>query len=169
MISRSYIYKNLKSMDVLYIHSNSIKKGLFYSKLALLELCGWIEESMDDIIRRCAHKNLKINRNLRMIENVIIKRTSGFEYNQHFRQMLVKTIGLINLEKLEKKFDPVKFQLLEITLESLKRARNNEAHTHIKGTTRRIDAPSVTISRFLIVYDGLMNIDQEIRLCKFKL
>jgi hypothetical protein len=169
MITKSYIYGNLKSLNTLYNQSSSSKKGLFYSKLALLELCGWIEESMDDIIRRCAKKNLRNQSNLIMIENDIIRKTFGFEYNQHFRKMLVKTLGLIKLEKLEKKFDPLKFQLLETTLETLKSARNNEAHTHIKGITRRIDAPSVTISRFLIVYDGLLDIDDLIKRCKFRI
>lgn len=168
MIAKSSIYRNLKSINALYNQSNSIKEGLFYSKLALLELCGWIEESMDGIIRRCANKNLRVQSNLQMIEKDIIKRTSGFEYNKYFRQMFVKTLGLINLEKLEKKFDPIKFQLLETTLETLKSARNDEAHTHIKGITRRIDSPSITISRFFIVYDGLQNIDNIIRQARFK-
>ncbi len=168
MIAKSYIYNNLKAINTLYYKSPSIKMGLLFSKLALLELCGWIEESMDDIILRCSKKNFRRLENLKIVKNEIIKRTYGFEYNQHFRQMLLKTIGLINLEKLERKFDPIKFQLLELTLETLKNVRNKEAHTHIKGITRRLDSPSVTINRFLIVYNGLKNIDDIIKKARFK-
>jgi hypothetical protein len=167
VIARSYIYNNLKGINYLYIRSTSAKKGLFYSKLAILELCGWTEESMDDIIYRCAKRYLRENDNLKVVEKDIIKKTFGFEYDRHFRQMMIKIIGLINLEKIEQKFDHLKIQLLKSTLDSLKYSRDIEAHTHIKGVTRRLDSPSVTINNFLIIYDGLKNIDDTIRQSKF--
>jgi hypothetical protein len=67
-------------------------------------------------------------------------------------------LGIIVLEKLERKLDPVKFTIMEATLENLKILRNSEAHTHLKGTTKRLDAPSVTISNFFKVYDGLKDL-----------
>jgi hypothetical protein len=78
--------------------------------------------------------------------------------------MLIQTIGIIFTEKLEKKLDPGSFASMKSTLITLKQARNSEAHTHIKGITRSIDAPSVTKSKFLIVYNGLKDIDTKIRL-----
>ena len=50
------------------------------------------------------------------------------------------------------------------TLDSLKLNRDSEAHTYIKGTTRRMDAPSVTKNRFSAIYNGLKNIDDELRI-----
>jgi hypothetical protein len=55
MIAKTYILNNLSTIEKLYNDSSSIKNSLFYSKLAILELCGWTEESMDDIIKKCAN------------------------------------------------------------------------------------------------------------------
>lgn len=162
MISRTYIIGTLESLDRLYTGSTSTKKGLFYSKLAILELCGWIEESMDDIVQRCAIRHLKKKSNRDVVDE-LVKRTYGFDYEKHFRNMLIGLIGIIHTEKLEKKVDPVKFQRLKSNLGSLKEYRDREAHTHLKGTTKRLDAPSVTKSKFLRVYEGLKNFDQELR------
>ena len=51
----------------------------------------------------------------------------------------------------------------ESTLGTLKAARDAEAHTHIKGVTRRINAPSVTLCQFVAVYDGLVEVDSFLR------
>ena len=163
MIAKSYIFKSLKTIENLYIKSPTAKISLFYSKLAILELCGWIEESMDDIILRCAKRYLKDNNNLRFVESEVVKRTYSFEYKPHFRRMLIQILGIINLEKLERKFNPREFQLLGSNLETLKLCRDNEAHTHIKGVTRRLDSPSVTIDRFKFIYSGLKDIESKIR------
>lgn len=77
--------------------------------------------------------------------------------------MLIQLVGLITVEKLEAKLDPVKFQIMISTLGTLKQSRDSEAHTHIKGVTRVIDAPSLTRNRFTSIYDGLKNIEKELR------
>ncbi|MFX1521745.1 MAG: endoribonuclease [Promethearchaeota archaeon] len=151
----------------MYKNSKTPKEGLFYSKLAILEFCGWIEESMDDIINRCALKHLKKASNIRNV-NELISRISGFEYNNHFRIMLIKLLGIIHIEKLEKRVDQVKFQQLKSTLGSLKGPRNIQAHTHLKGAMITLDAPSVTKRKFLIVYNGLKEFEGEIKRLKFK-
>jgi len=163
MVAKTYILQNLKKLEGLYNRTSDIKNGLFYSKLAVLELCGWIEESMDDIIRRCAARNLERTQSRTSIEQEIIQRTYGFEYKRHFRRMLMQLIGIISLEKLERKVDGTKFQIMEATLETLKTYRNSEAHTHLKGITRRLNAPSMTISDFSKVYEGLKNIESTLK------
>lgn len=166
MITKSYIQKNLHQIENLYNRSSNIQDGLFYSKLAILELCGWIEISMDDIVTRISKKNLKQSENIDFIEKTVIKKTSGFEYASYFRKMLINTIGIIGVEKLEKKADSMKFQRMISSLHCLKEDRNSEAHTYIKGTTRRLNAPSVTKNRFPDIYNGLKNIDDV--LCKMR-
>ncbi len=43
MVTKGYILSNLQQIERLYNESStSIQKGLFYSKLAIIELCGWI-------------------------------------------------------------------------------------------------------------------------------
>ncbi|MBA3019139.1 MAG: hypothetical protein FP811_13495 [Desulfobacteraceae bacterium] len=163
MIARSYIKANLERIERLYNKSSSIQDGLFYSKLAILELCGWIEISMDDIVFRLAKKHLRRSQNINYVEKEVIKRTFGFDYSQHFRKMLINIIGIVGVEKLEKKIDSIKHQLMISSLDSMKLYRNSEAHTYIKGTTRRMDAPSLTKNRLNDIYNGLKNIDDELR------
>jgi len=141
-------------------------RGLYFSKLAIMEACGWIEESMDDIIRRCAIKHLKETKNLDFVKKDIIKRTTSFEYDQHFRNMLMRLVGMINIERLEQILDLHKFTKMTSSLSALKQRRDELAHTYIKGTTPIIDTPSLTKDRFLNVYEGLKDIESYINKMK---
>ena len=163
MIVKSYILKNLETLEKLYNSSTSAKNGLFYSKLAILELCGWIEESMDDIVLKCSNRKIKDSKERKDIKKNIVDRTYGFEYNKHFRPMLIQVIGRIGVTKLERNLDSGKIQVLQSKLSSLKISRNIEAHTHLKGITHRLDAPSVTKANFLDIYDGLMDIYKKLK------
>jgi hypothetical protein len=51
MIIKGYIENTLKELDRLYNKHTSLKKDIYYSKLAVIELCGWIEETCDAIVR----------------------------------------------------------------------------------------------------------------------
>lgn len=166
MIAKSYIEKNLRQIEGLYHGSASVQKGLYYSKLGLLELCGWIEMSMDDVILRLAKRTLRNSQHLKYLKNDVVRRTSGFEYQKHFRRMLEAVIGLSGVERMEKRVDPRLFQPMVAALESLKPFRDEQAHQYIKGTTRAIDAPSVTRSRFYVIFNGLKNVDNVLRSLK---
>lgn len=166
MIAKSYILNNLKTLEKLYDKTTSTQEGLLYSKMAILELCGWIEETMDDILRRCSKRNLKKSPNKDYVEEKIITTTHGFEYKGHFRKMLMQVLGIITVEKLESKLDPSKFHIMKSTLGTLRFYRDSEAHTHIKGVTKKIDAPSVTKFRFWEVYEGLIDIDNKLKRLK---
>jgi hypothetical protein len=163
VIGKTSILQNLNNLETLYDQSSSVKKTLFYSKLAILELCGSIEESMDEIVRRFANRNMRDKQNRSFVENNIIKRVRGFDYNTNFRPMLMQVVGLVTLEKVEKRVDQTKLQLLQATLNTLKIHRNIEAHSFIKGTTKRLDAPSVTKRNFIDVYEGLKSFEDELK------
>jgi hypothetical protein len=165
MIAKSYILANLSALQTKFKASKTQKDSLFYSKLAILELCGWIEESMDDVVLTCARARLKDPGNLRFVEKEVIKKTYAFEYEK-FRSMLIRLIGLIHVERIESKMDASLRPRFEAALEALKIARNAEAHTHIKGVTRTINAPSVTIAHFHDVYAGLKHMDDLVRTAK---
>lgn len=163
MVAKSYILFNLRRLNSLYQNSHNPKNSLFYSKLAILELCGWIEESMDDIVLKCAKRKLKNPTYFRDTKNFIDKKIHGFHYNNHFRSMLVQLVGVIQLESIENKIDPTTFQNFKSVLGLLKIRRDNEAHSHLKGIARTIDAPSVTLNNCLDVYQGLKCFEDEIR------
>ena len=77
--------------------------------------------------------------------------------------MLIQLIGIVKVERLEKLVDQSKKDQLKATLSILKSVRNSEAHTHIKGVTRHINAPSVTIAQFAVVYEGLIEYEKVVR------
>jgi hypothetical protein len=163
MIGRSYITGNLEAINRGYQKARSQRDSLFFSKLAILELCGWIEESMDDIVLRCAMRHLKVPGNRNYCKTEFVQRTYGFQYHKNFRFMLVRLLGLVNVEYIEARVNQGKHDAMTAALASLTTQRNVEAHTHVKGTTRHINAPSVTLAQFQPLYDGLMEFDRVIR------
>lgn len=163
MITKCYILKILQDLDSGYQKATSQKKALYYSKLAIIELCGWIEESMDEVLLRCANRNLKLAANRKLVRNSIIKPNYGFSYGSHFRAMLIKLLGLIRVEKLEASINPQIMSRFESHLKALKQIRDPEAHTHLKKFTRSIDSPSVTLARFSDLYTGLKEFDSLIK------
>lgn len=163
MIAKSYIESNLRRMNYKFNQSRSNKESLFFAKMAIIELCGWIEESMDDIVLRCATRNLKESKNRKFIEEKVVRPTYGFHYTKHFQKMMTTLIGLIMYEKLEKSLDQIKFQKMKSELGNLTQRRNEEAHTHIK-ITRRINAPSVTLRQFKAIYESLVDIEHKLKL-----
>ena len=164
MIAKSYILANLKGLEKKF-KTSPPKDALYFSKLAILELCGWIEESMDDVVIRCAKAHLKDAANLKYIEGDVVKRTYAFDYEK-FRFMLIRLVGLVNVERIESKMDAVLKLKFASTLDALKRARDSEAHTHIKGVARVINAPSITIAQFQDVYAGLKEVEKLVKAAK---
>jgi len=163
MISKTRIIKELKKIETLYDKASYARNAdlrNFYSKLALLEFCGWIEQSIDNITSRIK-KKLKKNENIQYVES-IIKQTSSFTYDKHFRKTLIKTFGIFNVEQIEKKIDVNKKDQLRISLNNLKKIRDDHAHTYVYGTTAKFWAPSYTVSFFNKVYDGLREFEKQL-------
>ncbi|MBN1684692.1 MAG: hypothetical protein JW855_04585 [Gammaproteobacteria bacterium] len=163
MVNKSSISKNLKDINSLFNKSIKQKETLFYSKLAILELCGWIEESMDEVVKKYAKRKLKNQSNIKFLDDNIISRVHGFDYNDHFRKMLMQVVGIIKLEVIEKRLNQTKLDKMQAALRTLRNPRGELAHTHIKGTTLRIDSPSVIQQKFLDVYEGLKDIESKLK------
>jgi hypothetical protein len=164
MIVKGYILNTIDELDKLYNQATSQKKAIYFSKLALLELCGWIEGAIDNIVEMHCNRNLKNQDNKESFKNDRIKPVYGFQYNQHFRPMLMSAIGIIELEKIELELEKTgKITILKSRLGSLKRVRNDAAHTFLKGVTITYDAPSLTRGNFLNIYPILKEIDTMLR------
>ncbi len=156
MIAKTYILQNLDQLDVAFRKAKNPKYATYFSKLAILELCGWIEMSMDQVILEHCSNSIRLPKNTKVVAE-LVKRNYGFEYDGHFRKMLLNLIGMAACEKLETKMDVAVLAKFEAQLGSLKTMRNSLAHTYLKGSpaTFKIDAPSVTRSRFNDIYVGL--------------
>lgn len=163
MIARSEIEKNLRSLNRRFLWAKSHKEELYASKFAIIELGGWIEMSMDDVIERCAIRHLSVQDNRDYCHEQIISRTYGFEYHKHFRGMLARLLGLVNVERLERVVDGPVHSAFLASLSAMKVARDSEAHTYIKGAAKAINAPSVTIVHYQQIDRGLSQIDEILR------
>lgn len=167
MIAKSYINSTLNSLKSKFGRTSNQKDALLYSKLAIIELCGWIEISMDDLVLRCGRKKIKTSSNLKYFEEQIVEKTYGFEYKKDFKKMLVYVVGISGFELIESKADPVKLQKLKSQLGNLKKPRNTGAHTYLKSIAISIDAPSLTIQRFKEIYEGLKDIERVLKQANF--
>jgi hypothetical protein len=163
MITKQYIVPSLQALDAAYRGAGTADDAERFAKLAIIELCGWIEESMDELINRSSRRNLKVPKNREYCAEKIVGSVYGFDYNKNFRGMLMQLIGLVNVEKLEARVNQAKHDSLKSTLGTLKQARDSIAHTHLKGVTRTLDAPSVTIRSFQRVYEGLADLEYTMR------
>jgi hypothetical protein len=161
-IKKTKIQKTLNDMDKFYNQTTDPNLQKYYSKLALLELCGWIEQAIDDIVLQCAKRCIKNTSYLKIIKNDV-KKTSNFDYEQSFRDLLIKIIGLMNFEKLEKFVKPVSYETLKPKLDGLKPLRNSHAHTHIENCTQILNSPSVTKRDFLDIFNALKDYEQTLK------
>lgn len=163
MITDLEVRANLESLDQQFQASTSNTESLFCAKMAVIELCGWIEEAMDDIVMQCSARSLQKTKNHDYCLKTIVGRNSGFGYKEHFRRMLMQVIGLIGVEKVESATDAAKFSALRSELGNLKVIRNQVAHTYTKISVQvTLTAPSSLIPRLTTVYNGLKEFDREI-------
>lgn len=162
MISKTYINNNLRGLDASFRATTNNKHLYYFSKLSILELCGWIEMSMDDIVMRHCNRKVRLPINHKFIEKDVVGRTYGFDYDKHFRSMLIRLVGVITTEDIERNIDVTVKTLFTAELTSLKSIRNSLAHTYAKSFPS-IDAPSRTQARFGPLYDGLIAYDRALR------
>jgi hypothetical protein len=138
MIVKNYIISSLTELEVLYNNSSSQKKAIYFSKLALIEFCGWIENAMDNIILVYSNKNLTQEANKKYILKTVVGRTYGFDYETNFRPMMIRTIGIREVEKLELKLqrNGAQVSILKSTLSTLKVKRNENYKSLILTTPK---------------------------------
>lgn len=158
MVDVTGITTTINELDILY--NSNPTQATYFSKLALLELCGWIEQSMDKIITDCANAKLSDPSNKTLVQKFIVEKTYGFHYKDHFRPMLMKLVGLVLLEQMESRIDATgDLGILSSQLGSLKVSRDKVAHTTVTGVTFTYEAPSKmkqylnTISAVLVKFD----------------
>ena len=126
--------------------------SIYFSKLAILEYCGWIEDAFDKIALRCVKNKLETPHYKQILNNSIIQNNHGFQYKKNVRPMLLKTVGIAQMEKFELSIsDTGKLEILTSQLKDVLTDRNNAAHL-ASDTLQTYPAPSITINRLHIVY-----------------
>lgn len=167
MIPVTYIKRNISTIGGRYKAANKPLDVLLLAKLAIIEVGGWVEMSMDDLVVRCGRK-LKEPANETYLMNTIIRTTWGFDYKKNFRKMLMQAVGLTTLEMIEGAVDGAKFAKMTAALNLLKAARNDVAHTYVKRITvaAPIPAPTVVAIYFQDIYIGLKDMEAVMKQLK---
>ena len=119
------------------------------SKLALLELCGWLEVEFDRMIRLVEAGLLS---DLPWVEKNVIKKTNGFSFDNHWRPMLCKVVGEVFARRVDTAYQaayPGELDHFTNTLSALYKDRCSFAHAdlnaNVANTQLTINAPSWTI------------------------
>lgn len=145
----------LKKIKELYDDDSEIFgpkiSAVYFSKLALLEFCAWIEESMDELVRYSVRDKIINIEFKRIMEKEIIGRTSGFAYERYYRPMMMRTIGLVEMEKIEEMLESrgegQDLDFFNKKLEILQAKRNEAAHQPT-GALKNYPAPSEILDDF---------------------
>ncbi|RZI43716.1 hypothetical protein EGT07_08075 [Herbaspirillum sp. HC18] len=130
----------------------SLDRMNLLSKLATIELCGWLEEEFDRLIRIVANGRIS---DTNWVEIDVIDNTFGFVYAKHWRPMLCKVVGEVFARRVEAAMDasyPADIPQLKSLLGQLWKDRCNFAHADLNAnranTQLTFNAPSVAISRY---------------------
>jgi len=165
MVIKKHILKTLKKLEGEYnecLNSTDVNDPVFRCKLATIEYCGWIEETFDLIAKRAVKGRLKTQPYRKMAEDCI-KRTYGFQYEQHLRLMLLRIIGLVQMEAIEIELSKCNsFSQFTSELKVMKEHRNSAAHTWVQNTTPQYPSPSQIIGSLNIVYPVSKKLYSEI-------
>lgn len=144
--------KTLRFLDVMYQQhqtSEDPEEAVAFAKLAVLEFCGWVEMTIDDIARGAVQVSLPAEVDRKPLE-ALIKGTHGFNYSSHVSPLLVSAIGSVRFSAIERTMEN------EAVLERFKgilnttefnRMRNQAAHTFNDGAQRNYDAPSSVLGK----------------------
>lgn len=163
MTSKQPIEDLIKELQKLYDNPADPAHKHYYSKLALLELCGWLEAVLDSIALTYANSKVAEQKNLDLIANDIVGKTYGCDYKDHFRVMLIKIIGITKVEQFENTLTSLGvFQILVSQLGSLWSLRKPVAHTTIAGVTPTYHAPSTMKNYLNSLYPILTTVETEL-------
>lgn len=115
------------------------------SKLALLEVCGWIEGEFDRLIRDAEAGRLN---DAIWCEKNVVRNNSGFHYEKHLRKMFVQVFGEYTARKIEVEMEvryPGELARLGALLATLWEKRCSFAHADFAANVaaqKTFDAPS---------------------------
>lgn len=160
MVNYTDIEAKLQRLDTEY--NNSILDPdlpIFYSKLAVIEFSGWIEDSVDSIVYDYIDNHIVdpiIKKNIK--ENV--NRNYGFNYSNLFK-VFTSVLGVDTWENIEDKLKPQNLVDLVNVTSTFTGIRNKAAHSSIV-VMATFSSPSTTIAAYNKVKPAMMIIENEI-------
>lgn len=161
MVNYTDIEAKLQRLDTEY--NNSILDPdlpIFYSKLAVIEFSGWIEDSVDSIVYDYIDNHIVdpiVKKNIK--ENV--NGNYGFKYYSNLFKVFTSVLGVDTWENIEDKLKPQNLVDLVNVTSTFTGIRNKAAHSSIVVTTT-FSSPSSTIAAYNKVKPAMKIIEKEI-------
>lgn len=136
------------------------------SKLAVLELCGWVEQRFDGIAHDIA-KSAGVDAEQTVTDR--IDKTYGFDYGSHVRGVFLSIGGEVLMRKAERSLETSAqgdLDRLKSMLGSLWKQRCELAHNSSDSTLGQlpsVNAPSWTINQQRILAKLIVKLEAELR------
>ena len=135
-----------------------------YCKVAALELCGWLEETHDELIKSALKKKGVNDSDVSDFNEMFIKKVNGLSYKEHLRPLMINAFGFVEITKLE--IEIIQMEGLKSILQELHKYRNYLAHTqyiHFQGRSpvnsqKSIDTPSTIKDIFKKIHPILQEV-----------
>jgi len=121
------------------------------SKMAVLELCGWLEGTFDELILQADARTLMDSE---WVRKSVLARVHGFDYDKHLRPMLRDLLGEVVVRRVEGGVTasaPGDLDRLKSVLGSLWKTRCDFAHADVVTNIQKqqtFNAPSWSRSQF---------------------
>ena len=164
MLHCAEIKQTLTFLNRRFLSSSRNYELSLYSKTALLELSGWIEESFDGFVIDYLHRTCKEESYRNKCIKFSVKPIYGFNYSDDITKLLITTIGPCNFKIVEDNLKKKKqLDIFQGTLSSLINVRNRAAHTFLQKATPSYDAPSVILKYYSQILPAMKTIDRTIR------
>ena len=157
------ILQNLDSEYSLYVGGADIEKPIIISKIAVLELCGWIEESVDQILLDYISQRIS-DKVCRTYVEDIINKNYGFKYKENLFHLFTVVLGVSNWENIVDVLTYSRISILEAICNNYTKLRNVAAHTYrLTGITVTYHAPSQVIADYHRIEPIFKIIETEIK------
>jgi hypothetical protein len=155
----------LRILDAWYNESSvGGERPKLLSKLAVLELCGWLEGEFD---RMAIAAQTGCLDDPDWVMERVIKRTNGFSYNDHWRPMLASIVGEVFVRRVEARMEdtsPGDLDRLRNSLGELWKIRCGFAHADLiahVAAQQVFNAPSWSLNQHRVLKKLLLRYEQE--------
>ena len=136
---------------------------ILYSKLAILELCGWIEVSIDNVLYEYVNNNVSKEENKKIIKERI-NGNYGFKFKSNLQPLFCSVFGIKNYETIIGALSDQELANMQTTLGNLAKLRDIAAHNNTEvGITPTYNAPSQTITDYKKIKPAFEIIEKEIQ------
>lgn len=162
MIDFLTIQTNLAHLDTEYAATTDVTMNILYSKLAVIEFCGWIEVSIDTLAKDYLNNSI-LDQSLKAKVESFIKGHYGFNYERNVLPIICSAIGASNWENIIDRCPSSDFANFLTILGNYKNMRDSAAHTNVViGVTMTYHAPSVVLNDYNRIKPAIQLFESEI-------